>query len=66
LLEDKNIFSHDGSQHIYLSFKGDVFREEDVATDAIAAKVGAMDVSAKWSAAEFGANVIARSVDPCS
>jgi hypothetical protein len=36
---------------------------DDFATDAIAVRVGAMDVSVKRSAAEFGANVIARSVD---
>jgi hypothetical protein len=34
-----------------------------IATDAIAARVGAMDVSVRRSAAEFGANVIARSDD---
>jgi hypothetical protein len=40
-----------------------VFRVDDFATDAIAAWVGAMDVSEKRSAAEFGANVIARGDD---
>jgi hypothetical protein len=36
---------------------------DDFATDAIAVRVGAMDVSEKRSAAEFCANVIARSDD---
>jgi hypothetical protein len=38
-------------------------RVDNIATDAIAARVGAMDVSAKRSAAEYCTNVIARSDD---
>jgi hypothetical protein len=44
-------------------FTIDAFVSTTISTDAIAARVGAMDVSEKRSAAEFGANVIARSDD---